>query len=205
MRAVNLLPKEALGRERQGLPRALPLLGAAAVPVVALALVIVGYSGAHSAVTAKQGELTSLRAEVATLAPAVSPPVPDTAGLATERTQRLIALEDALGKKMPWDTTLGQVARVLPGNVWLTTLTMTSPTPADSSAVAATPSPTSFTLEGFAYTEDDVALLLARLQLLPSLSGVTLGSTGRTIVGAKALVQFQVTASIQPSLAGPQT
>jgi hypothetical protein len=53
---------------------------------------------------------------------------------------------------------------------------------------------------GFAFTEDDVALLLRRLQLLPSLSNVSLVSTSaQAASGTKTLLQFQVTAVVQPA------
>ena len=57
-----------------------------------------------------------------------------------------------------------------------------------------------FTITGYAYSHDDVAHLLARLALVPSLANVTLGSTSSATVGPKAVVQFTVNATMQ---AGP--
>jgi type IV pilus assembly PilN-like protein len=218
MRAINLLPKQAIGQQRAGLGAKLPFVGSAAVPVVAAILVFVGYSSGHSALVAKQTQLAAVTAQLAATKPVISvasTPAPSTAGLVVERTQRLAALESVLGKEVAWDTTLLNVARVLPANVWLTSLTATSPTPADvvapvsvapttttttpTPAPAAAASAAGFTIAGSTYNEEDVAALLRRLQLLPTLTNVTLVSTTQLLVGTKSLVQFNVTASLQPA------
>jgi Tfp pilus assembly protein PilN len=226
MRAINLLPNQAVQEKGTGIRTALPFVGSAAVPVIALILVISGYSSGQSAVTAKQAQLAAVTAEVAAakpVAPVSTTPAPDTGALISERAQRLAALQVVLGNEVDWDATLLDVARVFPANVWLTTLTAISPTPADAAApvvapvatdsttsttsttpVAApppppAPSPTGFTIGGFTYTEEDVAALLQRLQLLPTLTNVSLVSTTQTAVANKMLIQFTVTATLQPS------
>jgi Tfp pilus assembly protein PilN len=203
MRAVNLLPQQAIG-EQPRLPKALPLVGAAAVPVIALLLLIVGYAGGHSAVATNRTQLEALRAQIAASAsvPAAATPVVNTSAIVTSRMARRAALEDVLGKQVAWDTTLRDVARVLPATVWLTSLTATSPISAESSTApapvpAGTPA-TGFAISGDTYSENDVALLLQRLQLLPTLTGVTLGSTSQTSIGARVLIQFTISAALQP-------
>jgi Tfp pilus assembly protein PilN len=214
MRAVNLLPREAV-REPRKIPSALPLVCSLAVPIVAIGLVIIGYSGAHAAIAVKRAQLAALQANAATAAPAVSAEaVSAESGLVSERTQRLAALQAALGKEVPWDVTLSDLARVIPPGVWLSSLNASSPAPADAvsapaPATATTPAPApssssdaAFTLGGFAYTDDDVAQLLRRLQFLPALGNVTLVSTTQTTTNAKAVVQFQITAVVQPASTG---
>jgi type IV pilus assembly PilN-like protein len=197
MRAVNLLPVQVA--ERGALLKALPLVGAAAVPMLAISLLVIGYSGAQSVVSAKSAQLAVVRAQVAKLAPVVVGPAPSTAGLVAERTQRRAALDTVLAIEVPWDETLREIARVLPANVWLSTMNATSPTPADVAApVAGTASSTGFAISGFALDESDVALLLARLQLLPSLTNLTLTQTTSSSIGSKTIVQFDITAGIQP-------
>ena len=115
-----------------------------------------------------------------------------------------------------------QIARVLPANIWLTQLNALSPTPTTAAPPPAAPTTTTssgsssssssaativpaapsaiFTITGYAYSHDDVAHLLARLALVPSLANVTLGSTSSATVGPKAVVQFTVNATMQ---AGP--
>jgi len=192
MRAVNLLPRDTFvsAKPQLSLRKVAPIAGAVLVPVIALILVVHGYSSAHSLVTARTAQLAALQAEMP--ATKSSKPLPDYSGIVGERTARRAALDDALSKAVPWDTALGDLARVVPANVWLTQLSATSPT---ASAPGA-PGSSNFTLSGYTYTEDDVAILLARLQLLPSLSGVTLTSVSDAIVGSKSLVQFEIAASL---------
>ena len=128
----------------------------------------------------------------------------------------MLALQDALGRRVAWDRILDQIARVLPANVWLTQLNAMSPTPttaapppapttttsSSSSSSSTTPvvpaAPSAlFTLTGYAYSHDDVAHLLARLALVPSLTNVTLGATSSATVGPKAVIQFTVNATMQ--------
>jgi hypothetical protein len=149
MRAINLLPTQAVSQPGAGLGGKLPFVASGAVPLIALILVFVGYSSGSSAVSTKQAQLAAANAQIVALAKpvvvapvAAAPPV-DTSGLVAERTARLAALQSVLGNEIPWDTTLMNVARVLPANVWLTSLTVTSPTPAD--AVAPTPTPVAAT------------------------------------------------------------
>jgi hypothetical protein len=232
MRAINLLPNQAAAQATSGFGGKLPFVGSAAVPAIALILIFVGYSSGHSAVSTKQAQLATVNAQVLALAkPAVSvvpttPPV-DTSGLVTERTERLAALQSVIGNEITWDTMLLDVARVLPANVWLTSLTVISPTPADvvvtplvapaattttagetppvapTPAAAPTPGPIGFTIEGSTYTQADVASLLQRLQLLPTLTNVSLVSATQTPVGTKDTVTFNITATLQPKPVTP--
>jgi Tfp pilus assembly protein PilN len=222
MRAINLIPKQAVAQQGAGLGGKLPLIGAAAVPVIALIFVFVGYSSGHSSVSSKQAQLAAINAQIAAAtAPAASvaaaAPAVNTAGLVSERSARLAALQLVLADEVPWDTTLLDVARVLPAGVWLTSLSVTSPTPADALApipvvatttttTAGTPAPavvapaavtTGVTIAGDAYTTADVAAALQRLQLLPTLANITLVSTSTEPVGDTTLTEFNITASLQ--------
>lgn len=220
MRAVNLLPRE-IAPERAPLKETLPLLGAAAVPLVAGCLVFIGYARAHTDAQTQAGRVAAMQLEVDRAKPKTAASTIDTTPLVTQRTARRAALQDVLTKQIPWDRALGDLARVLPTSVWLTDLTVSSPTPADSAAAPPTtttsgstpapaPAPSSsatkgFTINGFAYTTDDVALLLQRLDLLPTLSGVTLGSTTTSTIGKKSVVQFTITGSVVAAAPGAQT
>jgi Tfp pilus assembly protein PilN len=211
MRAVNLLPREVI-QERASFKDVLPVLGAAAVPMIAASLVFIGYSRAAGNAVDQLRQVSLLQAEVARAKPVTATKTIDTSALVSSRAQRRAALADALSKEIPWDRALGDLARVLPSSVWLSDLTVVSPTPADSltaPAPATTPStgPTAgtsgFTINGYTYTMDDVALLLQRLQLLPTLTNVTLGSTAGSTIGLKNVVQFSITATlVAPATAG---
>lgn len=204
MRAVNLLPRD-LAPERPSYKEALPVVGAAFVPLITVLLVFVGYSSARDDATAQLGRVSALQLELERATPATAVKTVDTSALTSSRAARRTALQTALSREMPWDRTLGDVARLLPSSVWLTDLTVISPTPADS-PVAPTPVPTTgagpaagsagFTINGYTLTMDDVALLLQRLQLLPTLTNVTLSSTSTSAIGLKPVVQFSITAGI---------
>jgi hypothetical protein len=118
MRAINLLPKQAVGEASAGLNGKLPFVGAGAVPVIAAILVFVGYSSGHSAVATKETELATANAAVVASQPVVAPvsttPIVSTSGLVLQRTQRLAALQTVLANEIFWDDTLRDLARVLP-------------------------------------------------------------------------------------------
>ena len=127
MRAVNLLPSEPSGRRKQ-MPSGQVLLASTA-PLVAAALVYLAFSFEQCEGLERAGR-PRRRADRARR----SPPCRVAAGaastqLASEQTQRLLALQDALGRRVAWDRILDQVARVLPANVWLTQLNALSPDP----------------------------------------------------------------------------
>jgi Tfp pilus assembly protein PilN len=213
VRAVNLLPRE-IAPERPPVKDVLPHLFAASVPLVAASLVFIGYSRAHADAASQIGQVAALQLEVERATPVAKTKTVDTSALVSTRAQRRAALEDAVAKEVAWDRTLGDVARVLPATVWLSDMTVVSPTPADAAvpttpAPAPTTGPTSgpagFTINGYTYTMDDVALLLQRLQLLPTLSNVTLGSTSGSTIGLKDVVQFSITATmVAPAATGAQ-
>jgi Tfp pilus assembly protein PilN len=218
MRAVNLLPSEP-SRRRKKMPSGQVLLASTA-PLVAGTLVYLAFSFEQAKVSSARADLGVVQTELAGLRPVAAAGAASTQ-LASEKTQRLLALQDALGRRVAWDSILDQIARVLPANMWLTELNALSPTP--TTAAPPPPAPTTttssgsssasssssattvvtaapsaiFTITGYAYSHDDVAHLLARLALVPSLTDVTLGSTSSATVGPKAVVQFTVNATMQ--------
>jgi len=207
--AVNLLPKQVVVAPGRNL-QPLALAAAAAVPVIAIALVVIGYSSTSSTVSADKAKFAALQAEIAALggATAAKPKTAtDTATMAqwnamiAERTARRTELDAVLGQELPWDSILRNVARILPSDVWLTTLNIQSPvTFGAAAATSAAPgvAAINLTLTGDGESEKSIALLLVRLRLLPILSNISLGATTSTSIGAKTVVQFTVTASIQP-------
>lgn len=215
MRPVNLLPSEPSRRHKR-MPSGQVLLASTA-PLVAGALVYLGFSYEQSKVSGVRADLSVAQTELAGLRPAAAASAA-TAQLASQRTQRMLALQDVLGRRVAWDQILDQIARVLPPHIWVTQLDAMSPTPT-TAAAAAPPSPTTttsssessssstpvapaapsalFTLTGYAYSHDDVAHVLARLALVPSITDVTLGATSSATIGAKPVIQFTVNATMQ--------
>jgi len=189
MRAVNLLPANAYA-PKQRLPHA-PVVLAATAPVLASALVYLGYSLEHSKVSDRNIELGIVQSQVDARKP--SQAVVALAGrIGSERTARQTELTNALGKQVPWDVAFDQIGRVLPANAWLTSVQATSPTPVNSSAGTAAVC----TIEGYTNTQADVALVLERLSLVPAFGSVSLTASAATQIGKKNVVQFTVTATV---------
>jgi Tfp pilus assembly protein PilN len=218
MRAVNLLPREPAGH-RKRMPSGQVLLASTA-PLLAAAFVYLGFTYEHAKVSDVRATVDVASAELSGLGPAASVA---SAGqqLAAQRTTRLRALQDALNRRVAWDGTLGQIARVLPPDVWVTELNAQSPTPTSVSATSGatssstttdstttttstttTPAPppaapsAAFSLSGYALTNADVAQTLARVALVPTLTDVALVSTAVVTIGNKPVVQFQISANI---------
>jgi Tfp pilus assembly protein PilN len=82
---------------------------------------------------------------------------------------------------------LSNLSRAIPANVWITGMTNTAGDPQTvAGAAAQTPGALtsgigSFTMQGNTYSFPDVALLLVRLRLVPSLQAIALNSAGEPI------------------------
>ena len=98
-----------------------------------------------------------------------------------ERSDRVAALSAALASRTAYDRVLREISLVLPAEVWLTTLEASSGAgaalPEGVPPVQAVPTRTGVTIEGATYSHESVATVLARLSLVPSLSGVRLSAT----------------------------
>ena len=199
MRAVNLLPRDAPVKSfaaNRGI--VFGGVGGAALVTAVLATMTLGAGGA---VNQKQGELDSLRAQIAAVPRPVAQGTSGEAQLAAEKGARVGALSLALGGRVAWDRVLRQVSLVLPEDVWLTTLSATAPSAAAASAAEGA-SGTGFTLVGSTYSQDGVARFLSRLSVVPDLENVRLVSSQIALVGDRELVQFTVLADVRPPGAG---
>jgi len=202
MRGVNLLPKgTVVKKSRRSTLIAIGAPVAVAVPIVALGVM---YLGAHGKVVDQQSQLDAARAELAAL-PQPTAPVLDT-GIVGNEAVRATAVANVLGGRLAWEAVFRDMSKVLPANVWLSTLSLTAPEAADlaDGAVAAPatatagvqPAPTAVSIDGFTFTQPDVARLLARLATLPSLKRVTLTSSQSQTVGTKKVVHFVIVADL---------
>ena len=197
MRAVNLLPKdETRGRQ----PTPVPLL--LGIPLALLATVGLGagYLQAAGKVTERHQRLESLTAQEAAL-----PKVPATSAieqtLVSQRTPRITALGAALSRRVAWDRLLREVSQVLPDDVWLDNLQLTSPNPAVATVPPTAPVPgavaTGVLMSGSTYSPESVARLLARMQLVPDLTNVQLQEGHITKVGAQDVIKFTILADVR--------
>jgi Tfp pilus assembly protein PilN len=207
MRAVNLLPADAIRSRRWGAgvgdreASKRVLLTAGIVAAVFAAALAAAFVHAHSSVADKQETLSGLEQQVAT---AQAKAAAVQAARAKAEARR-VAVTDVNSKRITWEQVLRDLSRVLPGNVWLQNLQAQSPTPtvgastaATSSAVASTgTTPTAFVVTGFTSSQKGVARVMDRLSVLPWLSDVSLQQSTRadTATGGKA-VQFTIGANL---------
>jgi hypothetical protein len=186
MRAVNLLPSEAAARASRSAPQ--PAVLAAAIAGVIAVVAIGGGNLIETArVSSAQKTLNAAKIQLAAtpLPPAAPKVTPPPVAVAEQMQPRLDAVSAALSSRIAWDRILREFSLVLPSDIQLTGLTLTVP--------AAGTTTSGLTMNGVTYSYDSLARLLARLALVPDLSGVTLGPT--TV--SQKLVGFTVTAGIK--------
>jgi Tfp pilus assembly protein PilN len=174
MRAVNLLPPERR-RERVAFkPTKLHIAGAAGL-AVAGGLFIWGHS-LHGQVADQRTKAEALSARETTLnGQLVAARQTAAQGGSYEQTKALVA--GIAQARINWGTVIGNVATVAPRQVWLTNLSVETPqgtpsatTPGTAAAAAAAAqAPTAIHMDGGAFTRDQVARMMVRLQAVPGL------------------------------------
>ena len=129
----------------------------------------------------RQAVADDLRAQLAEIeAQATEDAGPNTATLTAEGQARTAALSEALAARVAWDRILREFSLVLPEDVWLTTLASSTPTATAVPNPAAPAGATStFTISGFASSQEAVATLLSRLEVIPEFATVQLQSSSR--------------------------
>ena len=202
MRAVNLLPLEArpgsrllaVGREAS----ARRVLSRAGIAAGVLAVAFTGL------VVHQRGVVDDRRKalhDVETRLVAAEARAAEVKAAQAASQARLTAFQTVVEQRIMWEDVLRDLSRVLPANVWLQTLTATSPTSAAAQAVAAPAAvapgatPTGFTVIGNADSQVRVADILDRLALLPWLTNVTLQSSVRGS-GEESTLQFTIGATL---------
>ena len=195
MRAVNLLPEED---RPGGMPTMLTTTSVAAggVALLACVLVVLGFSfvQSHSKVSDKRDTLEALQQQVAQVQAAAA----RTAVQQGTDQARVTAFTEAAAGRMSWDDLLDDISRVLPAGSWLSSLNMQASAAAPAGSPTTTTAPTSFTVTGVAFTQNIVAEVIQRLELVPALAGVTLQSSSRTTAGTAKAYQFTMSANVLP-------
>lgn len=188
MRAVNLIPEDqrpggGAGTAGRSGGAAYVLLGGLALLVLFTAL----WAMAGRGMAAKRTEATQLRQQTASIEQR-------TAGLGGLRADdvaartRIDSVRGLAQARFDWGQTLDDISRVLPRNVWLSTLTGTvNPSVAAgggaSSLRSALPVP-AVELAGCTTSQDQVARLMARLETVPGVQRVSLSDTAKGQSGA---------------------
>ena len=183
MKAVNLIPQEARAKRGAGLPASgmgvyVLLAGLAAIVVCAAVWAMAGKQIAD-----RQGQLQRVTAEASAAQARAGAGAPFVAfeRLARERVQTVTSLS---ATRFDWAHALREISRVLPADVWLTTLSGTSgagsaaPTPATNAA----PAPT-ITVSGCTRSQAKVARLMARLRTIDGVRKISLKSSEKPDAG----------------------
>ncbi len=201
MKAVNLLPPDHKAIRQAGLGTSLHkhsvAVGGTAAALAIAALLGAAYHSASNDSSSQQGRLDAVNAQIAS----VSHPLNAASQSVRDRIEQVTSADAA---RMSWDGFMTNFSRVLPEDVWLSTLQVqetppaapgstTTPTPA-----APTPGvlPTGFTITGFTYSQASVARLMRRLSLLPWLSDVSLTNSNVTTVGTHSVYQFTIVGAV---------
>jgi len=181
VRRINLVPAEQ--RKRTQTDVGMVLVAAAAILVIGgIALSYLFFSGELSD---REAELADLQAQNQQLQAQL-------ASLSQYQAldQRRVALEDVVRRVYVGRTlvsqVLGDLSLVIPENVWLGTMNLTAADPPpvlspETQAQGNAPAPEtqgSLALVGNTYGFEDVARLLVRLQQIPAVSSVSLGTAG---------------------------
>ena len=200
MRAVNLLPRD--DRAKRTTAEQAPLFVGLGLLLVVFVVLSVMFLGASASVKDKRNALGHARRQVAMLPPLPKAQTAIEAGLAGEQKARVSAVTSALSRRVPWDRVLREFATVLPDDVWLTSLSAHAPSSPASAAPAAPAAPGAapdgFVISGYTYSQDGVARLLSRLNVLPDLTNVQLQTSSLTQVGLQNVVQFTILAAVTP-------
>jgi Tfp pilus assembly protein PilN len=186
VKAVNLIPAE----ERRGAGGMGGRSGGAAYIVLgalaALLVLATAYTLAGRTVHDRKGELARVEAD-AQAAEARAAELSAYTSFATLRAARVQTVRSIASSRFDWSFAMHEVARVIPDDVWLTTLTGTvSPDVALSSGAGgsgalrgAIPDP-AIELTGCTTTQDEVARMMTRMRLIDGVRRVSLQESSKS-------------------------
>lgn len=202
MRPFNLLPKD-VGRQTRDTRALVPYVLVAFLGLLVLAGLAAFFLRASADVTTKQGQVDELRIELASLeVPSKDPLAGQRTGLAAEKSARTSALAGTLGSRVAFDRLLRGLALVLPDGVSLIQLAAQAPAQGGAAPVTTTQpaqpgagAVQTFSILGETKDQETVALTLARLSLVPELTGVALVSS--TEDRQRGVINFTIKAHVR--------
>jgi Tfp pilus assembly protein PilN len=219
MRAINLLPRDDARRLGGSKPPSRVVLTAVIGGIVVTALLCGLFLISHGKVTQKQAELAGLQHELGAIPTPAQDQVARSDALVADKQARITALNAALARRVAWDRVFREFSMVLPTDVWLIRLSGAPPTlstsltgpaaPAASASSAAaaagvpaapgaaTNTAVMFLVEGYTYSQNGVADLLARMQVIPDFEHIQLVSSEQAILGGRTVYHFRVGADIR--------
>lgn len=190
MRAVNLIPAD----ERSGGGPSAGRSGGAVYVVLGglavLVAMVVMWASAGSSISDSRAELTRLQAEAAA-AQAQSVTVASVDTIRALRDARTLTVRTLAEARIDWADSLDAIARTLPSDTWLSTLTASSTPVAGppggtggAGAVASSSAGPSIQISGCTPTQASVARLMPRLRTVPGVERVSLVSSTQADAGA---------------------
>ena len=203
VRRINLVPQS----ERRRTQTDVGLLVAVAVGVLIVGAMLFTYFQARGELSDQEAQLAELQTQIAQVQAQLG------ALAAYEQLQNQVVATETVAQQIYAGRTLfsevlGDVSLVIPENVWIADLAMNAPVAATETPAGGTAAPAEGALGSLSistahtYTFEDVAQAIVRLQLVPSLSDVTLVSTSSVDENNVPVKQFGVTAALantQPS------
>jgi Tfp pilus assembly protein PilN len=204
MRPVNLLPSAERRDRLEVLKTAsTPALAFAGSTIALVAVLVAGFLFEHAQLSGKRRTLDSLQAEL-TVTPPPRRPSDRGTQLVQDKNKRVVALNKALTGRVAWDRVFRDLSSVLPGDVWLSrvkaaapSVSTTTTTSSSSGSSSATSGEQPFVLEGYAYSQEGVARLLARLEVVPDLANVHLTNTDTTEIATRPIITFKIQADVR--------
>ena len=202
MRAVNFLPRESRsGRGRVAGFSFDPLLaGAAAMTVVVAVMIGGGFVLGRSHASSQQQQLDAARAQLAAAlarqtAANTGTPIVATPDVVSQIPTWKAAVGTALSTRVPYDLILAQFGRLVPARVTIASLTL-----GGASGAGAAGAGGELAIGGTAFANNDVAQLLARLALMPEVTGAQLTSS---VTDRKTgVVTFAISAQLKGATTG---
>jgi len=181
VRRINLVPQE----QRKRTEADLGMLILAAIGILVVGGVVLSYLSFSNTLVNNEDDLADMQAQNAQLQTQIAALAPY-----QELDQRRATVEQLVttvyaGRTLVSEV-LGDLSLVIPENVWLGTLNATAPSPppvlsedAAGQGSAAAETEGSLALVGNTYSFEDVARFLVRLEQIPAVSTVSLGSAGQ--------------------------
>ena len=173
IRRINLIPPS----ERLRTQTDFGMLGLVVLAVVVVAGIALSYVFFNGTLTDRKRELEQVQAQTAQVRSQLAA-LAQYETLGNQRRDAEEVIQHIYAGRTLLSQTLGDLSLVIPKEVWLQQLSLTSPpvplfeggTPATAPSKTAEVDQGSFTIAGTTYTFDDVATLLVRLEQMPSLT-----------------------------------
>jgi Tfp pilus assembly protein PilN len=191
MKAVNLIPSDARRTGRTGGTGARfePAHAVIAVLVVALVFGII-YTSASNTISSRKAKLATLQAELVQ-EQAQASRLDNYVAFEQLAQARVETVREIASARFDWHAALADLAKVVPANTALQSLTGTivpgagvsGSTTGSTSVRGDEPGP-AFELNGCSESQDEVAQLMSRLRLIDGVTRVTLNSSSKSTSGA---------------------